>query len=271
MALRPTRPQSRAEQIAARDTAQSDAFLREVDDALREDQFFSHLQRYGKPVGVAVVAGLIGLAGWLGWSSYAQDRAEKRAEAMTQALDQIDAGNVVAARLALDPLAADGGNADQAIARLLQADIAQKQGKADEAIKGFAAVYADSATPTPYRDLANIREVSLRFDKMTPDEVVNRLKPLAVPGNAWFGSAGELVGMAYVKQGKKDQAATLFGAIAKDPGTPETLKLRLRRMAGLLGFDAIDDIAILPQRAQPEPQQAEQPQQAPDAAASGQQ
>ena len=44
-------------------------FLREVDDALREDQLFHALRRYGKPVGALVVAGLVGLAGWL-WYDY---------------------------------------------------------------------------------------------------------------------------------------------------------------------------------------------------------
>jgi hypothetical protein len=37
LALRPTRPQTRAEQLAARGL-QTDAFMREVDDALREDR-----------------------------------------------------------------------------------------------------------------------------------------------------------------------------------------------------------------------------------------
>ena len=78
---------------------------------------------------------------------------------------------------------------------------------------------------------------------MKPEDVVVRLKPLAVPGNPWFGSAGELLGMAYLKQGHKDLAGPLFATIARDKDTPDSLRARIRQMAGLLGFDAIDDIA----------------------------
>ena len=72
--------------------------------------------------------------------------------------------------------------------------------------------------------------------------MIDRLKPLATPGNPWFGSAGELVAMAYLKQGKQDLAGPLFAAIAKDEDVPQTLRSRTRQMAGLLGYDAVVDV-----------------------------
>ena len=72
--------------------------------------------------------------------------------------------------------------------------------------------------------------------------MVDRLKPLATPGNPWFGSAGELVAMAYLKQGKKDLAGPLFAAIAKDEDVPQSLRSRTRQLAGLLGYDAVVDV-----------------------------
>jgi len=67
-----------------------------------------------------------------------------------------------------------------------------------------------------------------------------------VPGNAWFGSAGELVGMAYLKMGKPDQAGPLFAAIGKNTEVPSTLRTRMRQVAGQLGYDAgSDDVASL--------------------------
>ncbi|MFX8339355.1 hypothetical protein ABTL37_19245, partial [Acinetobacter baumannii] len=65
MALFPTNPKSPADRQADRKAAQDNVFLREVDDALREDDLARLLRRYGRPVGAAVVAGLVGLAGWL--------------------------------------------------------------------------------------------------------------------------------------------------------------------------------------------------------------
>ena len=228
--------------IAERDAAQNDAFLREVDDALREDEFFGLMRRYGKPALAVVVVGLLALAGYLWWGSYSQDQKAAHAEQFTLALDQMDGGNLAGATAGLAPLAA-GKDGNAAAARLLQGDVALKQGHAAEAANLYGALAADSNAPQPFRQLASIRQVAVQFDSMPPEAVIARLKPLTQPGNPWFGSAGELVGMAYLKQGNKALAGPLFVAISRDTGTPDSLRARSRQMAGLLGFDSIDDIA----------------------------
>lgn len=217
-------------------------FLREVDEALRQDQMLGAARRYGVLVaGIAAVI-LLGLAGYLWWDHSREAQSSERSEKFTIALDQIEAGNLGAGTQALIPLTqGEGGSA--ASAKMMQASILLEQGKPAEAVKGFAAIAADSSAPQPFRDLAAIREIATQFDTLPPQQVVDRLKPLAVPGNPWFGSAGELVGMAYLKQGKNSLAGPLFAAIARDKDTPESLRSRARQMAGLLGVDAVDDVA----------------------------
>lgn len=241
MALRPDRPQSRSDQLAERSAGQGDAFLREVDDALREDQVFTAVQKYGKPVGAAIIAGLLGLAGWLWYENHNNAVAGEQGEVLTKALDQLETRNLKAAADELGRLAKDGNEGYRATSRMLEAGILAEQGKTAEAAKAFAAIAADGGAPQAYRDLATIREVALDFDKLGPDKVVERLKPLAVPGNAWFGNAGELVGVAYLKQGKNDLAGALFAQIAKEKTVPDSLRRRARQMAGMLGVDAVED------------------------------
>ena len=220
--------------------------MREVDVALREDQLKSILSRYGVPIGGAIAAGLLALAGYLYWDNSTKQAAGERSEQAIIALDKLDAGNAAAALADLEPLTKDGSDGSQAAATMTRSAILVEQGKTEEAAKAFAAIAANSAVPQAYRDLATIREVSLRFDAMQPQQVVDRLKPLAVPGNAWFGSAGELLGMAYLKMGKPDQAGPLFAAIGKNTEVPSTLRTRMRQVAGQLGYDAgSDDIASL--------------------------
>lgn len=252
MALRPDRNQTRSDQLAERSGAQAEGFLREVDDALREDQVFTALQKYGKPVGALIAAGLLGLAGYLWYENHSNAKAAEQGEALTKALDDLEVRNLKAATDAVAPLAKDGTDGYRATARMLAAGVLSEQGKKAEAAKAFAAIAADADAPQAYRDLATIREVSLTFDQLGPDKVVERLKPLAVPGNAWFGSAGELVGLAYMKQGKNELAGALFAQIAKDKTVPDTLRRRTRQMAGLLGVDAVEEpgSAVIVQPAQ---------------------
>ena len=232
---------SKAEEQAA---AQQDVFLREVDDALREDELKSMLSRYGKPVGVAIAAGLLVLAGYLWWDNSAKQAAGERSEQAIIALDKLEAGNAAAALTDLEPLAREGSDGSKAAAAITRAAILVEQGKTEDGAKAFAAIAADEGVPQAYRDLATIREVSLRFEALPPQQVVDRLKTLAVPGNAWFGSAGELVGMAYLKLGKPDQAGQLFAALGKNTEVPSTLRTRMRQMAGQLGYDAgTDDVS----------------------------
>ena len=226
----------------SREDAQKEGFLREVDEALREQEALDLVKRWGKPLAAAIVLGLAALAAFLGWQYYRDKGHEERSEAYVKALDQLEAGKLDEAKKLLDPLAKEGGDGSQAAARMLQAGIALEQGKTDEATKAFAAIAKDEAAPQAYRDLAKVREMALRFDSTPPDQVVAAMKPLAVPGKPWFGSAGELLGLAYLKQGKTDLAGPLFASIARDKAVPETLRRRTRQMAGYLGVDAVDDV-----------------------------
>lgn len=215
-------------------------FLREVDDALREDDAMRLFRRYGLPVGGAVLAMLVGLAGWMVWTNHIAAQAGERGEALTIALDQVAAGRWDVAKTSLDQVAATGGPGYAAAARLIEAGTALDRKQTDVAAKIFAAVAADPTAPQPYRDLAKVREVATRFDTMPPQQVIDQLKPLAVSGTPWFGSAGELVAVADLKLGHKAEAGAMFAAMAKDTGVPTSLRGRARQLAVQLGADPGD-------------------------------
>jgi len=201
LALRPSNPQNPTAPAPERQQPQDEAFLREVDDALREDEMLGAFKRYGLPIGALVLAGLLAFAAYLWWDGHSKDQAAERGEKFTLALDKVEAGRLDSGDKQLQELAADGSGGTQAAAVLLRAGIALEQKRTGDALKLFAQVSADSSAPQPFRDLATIREVATNFDAMPVDQIITRLKPLAVPGNPWFGSAGELLGIAYLKQG----------------------------------------------------------------------
>ncbi len=243
MALRPNKPQSRSEQLADRDAAQQDVFMREVDEALRQDEMLGAVKRWGRPIGAAVAVALLGLAGYLWWEHSTKQAAGERGEQMTIALDRVEQGRLDLADKQLEPLAKDSHGGTAAVAQIMRANIALQQNRKDEALRLYNAVAANADAPKPLRDLATIRGVAANFDAMAPQQVVDKLKPLAVPGNPWFGAAGELTGLAYLKMNRNDLAGPLFASVSRDKDTPETLRARTRQMAGLLGVDAIDDVA----------------------------
>ncbi|MBN8500228.1 MAG: tetratricopeptide repeat protein [Sphingomonadales bacterium] len=237
MALPPS-TDSKTPKPGSRDEAAQDGFLREVDEALREEQMVNAFKRYAKPVGLAIGAVLLALGGYLYWDHTNKVAAGQWSERMVMAMDRLEAGQIEPAIKDLELISREGTDGNRAAALMQLAAISAQQGKYDEAAKKFAAIAADTKIPQPFRDLATIREVTLRFDTMKPEEVVTRMKPLAVPANAFYGSAAELLGMAYLEQNRPDLTGPLFVQAAKDKSVPRSIRSRMRQIASGLGFDA---------------------------------
>ncbi|MEQ1498296.1 MAG: tetratricopeptide repeat protein [Novosphingobium sp.] len=242
MASEPPKNPPAPSKSAERDAAQQDGFLREVDEALREEQMVDAVKRWAKPVGAAIVIGLVAMGGYMVWDNSKKQAAGEISEKVILALDKVDAGQLDGAAKDLSALSGQGSDGNRAVVAMSLAAIAQEQGKSEEAAKKFAAIAADTSMPKVFRDLATIREVSIRYDAMKPEDVIAKLKPLAVPGNAFFGSAGELLGMAYLDAGKPELAGPLFAQIGNDKNVPESLRKRTRQIASGLGFDGGDDV-----------------------------
>lgn len=255
MALPTQPPASREETLARRRAAEEDALLREVDDAVRQDDLANFGQRYGRTLAIAAAALVLGFGGYLFWESRRDAARERQSETLIAALDQAQAGNLPGAASGVQPLLAEAAPGPNAGAQLLAAGAATAQNRPADAVRLLSALAADGDAPAPMRDLARIRLVAMQFDTMDKGQVVAQLGPLAQPSNAWFGSAGELLAMAYLEQGKRAEAGRLFSEIARTESVPDPIRSRARQMAGVLGVDAIVDVdAFLKQ--QRESQQA---------------
>lgn len=248
MALNLTKSRSKAasgETPAGTPSHEDEVLIREIDEAVRQDDTLNFLRRYGLALLAVVVGGLAALGGYLLWDSNREATMEAQSETIISALDLAGANNFEGAAEKVEPLIAEGGPAARAMARFIQAGAALEVGNDAKAVEIFAAIVADRDAPQSLRDLALVRELSVSFDQLRPADVVTRLRDLAVPGNPMFGSAAELTAMAQLEAGKRDEAGMLFAEIAKDDSLPETLRSRARQMAGLLGVDAIVDVTQL--------------------------
>ncbi|ABC62670.1 tetratricopeptide repeat protein [Erythrobacter litoralis] len=238
----PATPKPEDEKKARLKAAQDEAALREIDEAVRQDQYAEFGRTYGRPLLVLLVVGLAAFGGYLWWDGQREAALEQDSEVLVSALDQIEAGNLQTGTETLEPLTTSDNAGAQAAALMLQAGIAAQQGDLARAATLFGQVANNSDAPPAYRDLATVRQVALQFDRLEPAEVIQRLSAIAVPDNAFFGSAGELVAMAHLEKGDRAAAGKLFGEIAKSDDAPQSLRSRARQMAGMLGVDAIEDV-----------------------------
>jgi len=247
VALNPTDPKNidKDKQPEPETSAEDEVLMREIDEAVRKDDVGQFAQKYGVALGGTLALVLAAFGGYLFWDSQVEAGLEEQSEALVSALDSTQARDFDAATAKVTPLTDDGSPAARTSARFLQAGAALEADKLDDAVALFKQVADDPEAPPAFRDLARIREVATNYDNREPAEVIELLKDLAVPGNAFFGSAGELTAIAHLEAGNREQAGTLFAEIAKDETVPETLRSRARQMAGLLGVDAIEDVEKL--------------------------
>ncbi len=219
-------------------TDPAESFVREVDENLRRDQARDFLKKNGPWIVGAALLFLAAIAGWLYWQDRQVKQAEVETERLNSALVQVGAGQVAEAQKQLAPLEESNADGVRAAARLTKAAVALDKADRKSAIAEYRVVMDDKSLAQPYRDIATIRLTALEFDQMKPEDVIARLKGLAVAGNPWFGSAGELTAMALIKLNRKDEAGRMFAAMAADEGVPNTIRSRAVQIAGTLGVDA---------------------------------
>ena len=219
-------------------TDPAESFVREVDENLRRDQARDFLKKNGPWIIGAILLFLAAVAGWLYWQDRQQKQAEAETEKLNAVMSQIGGGQVAGAEKELAPLVQSGAEGVSASARLTRAAVALQKSDRKTATDEYRAMMDEKGLAQPYRELATVRLTALEFDQMKPADIIARLKPLAVAGNPWFGSAGEMTAMALLKMGRKDEAGRLFAAIAADDTVPDTIRSRAVQIAGTLGIDA---------------------------------
>jgi hypothetical protein len=223
----------------------SDAFFREVDEELRRDQFAGFWTRYGRLTLILLAVALTALAGFLYWQHHRAQQAGQDSEALSAVLADLGQGKNDGAKAKLDQLAQSPREVYSGAARLTAAAAAVERNDAKGAASQYGAIAADAGMPQPFRDLALVRQTAIEYDTLPPAQVIARLKPLAVAGNPWFGSAGEMVAVAHLKMNQPSLAGPIFAAIARDETIPQSLRSRASRMASVLGIDAV----VLPKAA----------------------
>ncbi|MGN5373634.1 tetratricopeptide repeat protein [Sphingomonas hankookensis] len=216
----------------------NEAFFREVDEELRREQMSNIGRRYGLWIIGAIVLALVAFGGWTWWQHRQNSIAGEQGQQLATALDDIQQGRPAQGGAIVAGLTTSDKDAVRATALLTQADLLLSKNDLKGAAAAFGKVAADETLAQPFRDLALVRQTSVEYDSLQPQQVIDRLRGLADKGSPWLGTAGEMVAIAYLRQNKLQQAGQTFAMIAQTDSVPESVRARAVQMAGSLGVDA---------------------------------
>ena len=218
-----------------------ETFLREVDEELRRERINRIVGRYGWAIvaGILLILGAIG--GYFWWQNRQQEQAAAQGEALLESLTNLESGNRNAALPKINELAASRVEGYQVAGLFARANAEAGAGNNAAAIATLKSIADNEDFAEAYRHAALVRHTAMEFDRLQPQAVVQRLRPLARPGLPYFGSAGEMVAIAYLKMGQPNRAGPLFAQIGRDENVPPSIRTRAIQMAGSLGINAMPE------------------------------
>ena len=206
----------------------------EVAEDLRHDQAVKLAKSYGIWLLAACAVVLLGVGVQQGWQDHQARQNTQAAQtflALTNALDQPNApqptpGQAVQSAKALNDFAAGAPEGYKTLANLRAAALYANAGQGPQAAALWTGVAQDSAADPLLRDLATLLWAQHNIGVAPDADVLAKLQPLALDGNAYHPVARELQGLIYLRQGNDAGAKLLFTQIATDPHATDNLRTR---------------------------------------------
>jgi hypothetical protein len=225
--------------LAVKPRDDKDVFVREVDEELRRERVGNFVERYGTYLIIGALLLLAAVGGWMWWRHSQNVAAGGLSEKLVQADEQLSQNNAKGAAEKIDELVNSDRQGYRLAGLFLRANAQEATNSIPAAIETLKQIAADGEAPQPYRDAALIRQTLLEFETLPPEQVIERMRPFAAAGNAWHGTAGEMVGIALMRQQKNTEAGRVFEAIARDRSVPDTIRQRAIQIVSTLGIDAV--------------------------------
>jgi hypothetical protein len=210
-----------------------DTFLREVDEAVRQDQYKALWDKYGVYVLVLAVLIVAGVGAYKGWSYWQERKAQEAGAQFSEALSLEDRQSGKA-RDIFQSLVEKGPSGYRVLSSFQLAAAEAKAGATDKAVAAYDALATDSQVDPILQGLAMVQAATLRLDSADYAEMERRLKGLADSNSAWRFSARELLGLSAYRLNDMREAEKQFSALLSDQGTPPNLRDRANMMLALI-------------------------------------
>jgi hypothetical protein len=212
------------------------SFFREVDEAVRHDQYKKLWDRYGIAVLVAAACLIAAVAAYKGWTYWQNRQAQAAGAEFTEALtlETPPASDTKKAREMFDALAKSGPEGYQVLSRFQIAASEADAGETDKAVADYDALSTDSKVDSILQGLAAIQAATLRLDTADYADMERRLKGFTGADNPWRFSARELLGLSAYQHNNMRVAEEQFTELLGDQGTPPNLRDRANMMLALI-------------------------------------
>jgi hypothetical protein len=221
--------------MRGRGSSQSDEFIREVDEAVRQDRWMKLWKRYGTYVIGAALAVVVGTAAGVGWRTWQESQRQAEAERYMAATALLRQNRPAEAAEAFTALARESDSGYAVLARLQAAQALGQAGDAAGKVGMLDQLAEHDAAASLYRDLGELLATQEQFAETSADGLASQLAKLTAADNPWRYSALELSALAQLRAGDTAAARETLTSLVDDPRTPPDLGRRAAELLSALG------------------------------------
>lgn len=211
-----------------------DAFIREIDEELKNEKLKKIWDKYGLFIILFVVVVISATVSFETFRSWNEKRNQEFSDTYAYALNLQNQGRYAEAMETLEKLQKSKKAVYSNIAEIQMANILMEQNKVEEAIAILENVVATKDFNPQMKQIAIIKLASYKLDYAPSQEIQDMLAPLVSENGVWTNIAKELLAMLAVRENDFERAKSLYQEISVAGNTPDSLKARAQDMLNVI-------------------------------------
>lgn len=212
----------------------TDAFVQEVDQNLREERLMKLFRRYGPWAAGAVVLALAIGFGWVQWQAYQLNNSREHAQEYAAAQNLAASGNLDEAKAEFERLSGEGPHVYRVMAQMEHAAVLEQQGDLEGALAGFDAA-AEAASDPVMRETAQLRAAYIAAETQDFEALQLRLQPLINSESRLSFLARELLAIEAWEAGDMNLARDTLQNLTLAFDAPQSVRERAQVALSVIG------------------------------------
>lgn len=227
--------------MRSRDSGNSDEFIREVDEAVRQDRWLAVWKQYNAYIISAVVAVVVGTTAGIGWQNYQASQRSANAKELADAVALLGEEKPAEAAAAFKTLAERTGGGMAVVANLRAAEAEKSAGDREAKLALLEDIASDGGSSSLYQRLASLLAKQESFADSDADAMISDIERAATPDNPWRASLIELKATAQLKAGRTEEARATLETLLESEDMPANMQRRVSELLSALGGSLNED------------------------------
>lgn len=215
-------------------TNDTDSFVQEVDETLRQERVMTMLRRYGVWLLGAFVAFLVVIGGWQLWQAHSTNQARNQADDYAAAQQLVRDGDLAGARTAFEALTTEGSRVYRTMATMELAGIIAQEGDLQAALTKFDEA-AEMANDPTLRETAQLRAAYIAAETQDFQALQARLQPMIDSESRVSYLARELLAVEAWEAGNLDLARSTMENLTLALNAPDAVRQRAQVALAVIG------------------------------------